>query len=133
MINRLITREVDYAIRILVYMYKSDSDLFTADSLKEATDIPLAFIRKITQKLAKGGFISSIKGKNGGLKLVKKADSITVFELIIFLQGKISFTECTFLNHPCQRMESCKLRLKLDEFEGLLINQFKEINISSIL
>jgi Rrf2 family cysteine metabolism transcriptional repressor len=51
-------------------------------------DIPQKFLELILSSLKQGGFVESRRGAEGGYRLAKPADQITVGQVIAFLEGK---------------------------------------------
>src|SRR5271170_2343735 len=51
-------------------------------------EIPQKFLELILSSLKQGGFVESRRGAEGGYRLAKPADQITVGQVIAFLEGK---------------------------------------------
>ncbi|HAJ94800.1 MAG TPA: Rrf2 family transcriptional regulator, partial [Actinobacteria bacterium] len=56
---KLITREIDYAIRALMYLADNEGMIVTVTKLVEELGITRPFLRKIMQELAKAGVVGS--------------------------------------------------------------------------
>ena len=68
MVNLLISREVDYALRILRDL--SDQELHVVKELCERELIPHKFAYKIIRKLSAAGLVHATRGVGGGVKSV---------------------------------------------------------------
>lgn len=75
--------------------------------IAENQEIPRHFLSKILQQLVKAGLLESMKGPNGGFKLSKKPNKITLLHIIkaidgleVFTQCGIGFKKCSD-DHPC--------------------------------
>ena len=104
----MITREADYAVRIVLYLSKAaarrNADPVTTRSLSEEMLIPYRFSRRIVGKLQKAGFISSRKGKGGGLALARRPLDISVKEVLDAFDPV-----GTVLNGCCVDVKDCRL------------------------
>ena len=63
----LITRETDYALRILQNL--TDGEKRSVGEISQQETIPQQFAYKIAKKLAKAGFIQITRGVDGGCRL----------------------------------------------------------------
>lgn len=131
--NRLINRETDYAIKILVYLHRIESKVLTAEEIERSLLIPRPFLRKILQKLNKGGFLQSQKGKGGGFSKVKDLGKIYLVELMELFQGPIGISECVFRKNICPDIDKCLLRKKIINLESKFIEDLKTITLASLL
>jgi len=63
---KLITREIDYAVRALIYLADNgNGKKVSVSELVDELGITRPFLRKIMQLLAKAGVIESYKGNKG--------------------------------------------------------------------
>lgn len=95
----LISQKCRYALRAVFELAycNSDSPAKTAQ-IAEAQHIPTRFLEVIMAQLRQGGFVESHRGKSGGYVLVRQADTITVGEIIEFVQGPIDVTSAGLAN-----------------------------------
>ncbi len=122
-----LTSRSEYALLALVYLARQGSDrFFTVETIAEAQGIPPKFLEQIMLALKRGRYLKSCKGKNGGYRLAKKPQDITLAEIIRFLDGALAPTESVseyFYEHtPIER-------------ERKLVQVFREIrdHVSRIL
>ena len=71
-----ITREADYALRIIAMLADENRQIEQSDCRKN--DIPYRFTLKILRKIVQAGIIKSYRGVNGGYVLNKKPSEITL-------------------------------------------------------
>lgn len=132
--NKLIIRETDYATKILTYMYRDgNKTVHTTEDIEKYLLIPRPFLRKIMQKLNKGGFLHSQKGKGGGFTTVKEAEKIFLVELMELFQGPIGISECLFRKNICPDRDKCLLRKKIMNLESKFIEDLNTITLASLL
>jgi Rrf2 family protein len=87
-----ISAKTDYAIRAVVEMAASahDGHLVKAESVADAQNIPLRFLLSILNELRHAGIVDSRRGADGGYRLAKAADVITVADVIRAIDGPLA-------------------------------------------
>jgi len=130
---KLITRNTDYALRVLLRMAKTPGKVFTAGELIEESGIPGPFLRRLLQTLGKHGILRSYKGKSGGFSLKAAPGSIRVLDVMRIFQGNVKVTKCFFKKKFCPNRSQCLLRNKVISIERKVIADFGAITIASLL
>jgi len=98
-----------YAIRILNYINKNSTDrLLSARNIAESLDINYKFLTAIMTKLVKAGLLNSIRGKDGGFKLVKKSDEIFLMDIIKLFDDSFDRDACILgIDEKCDNTKRC--------------------------
>lgn len=130
---KLITRDIDYALRAICFIAKRKKEMVTASELVEKLRIPRPFLRKILQVLNKKGILKSYKGAGGGFLIAIPANKILLVDLIEIFQGPLRLSECLFKKMICPDTHTCALRKKIDAIENYVIQELKSISIASLL
>ena len=76
----LITRETDYALRILRAL--SNGQLRSIPQICAEEHIPKQFAYKILKKLSTGGFVEVTRGTTGGCRLVVEPKDVTLYKIM---------------------------------------------------
>ena len=71
-----LTQQTDYALRVLIYAAVNDQSLVNIGTIAETYNISKSHLMKVVTALVKGGFLTSIRGKGGGLKLAQPPEKI---------------------------------------------------------
>jgi Rrf2 family protein len=130
---RLITKQTDYAIRILAAMVREKEDLFTTSGLAKRLKISQPFVRAILQKLNKEKVVVSSKGKGGGFKSALPPEKISIVSLIEIFQGPIKLDNCLVRSDVCPDIKTCSLKKKLKEIGSYINDEFKTLTLDKIL
>ena len=130
---KLITREIDYAVRALKYMAEAGRDRIPVTELVQELGINRPMLRRIMQKLAKDGALVSYKGNNGGFSLNKRPEDIYLIDLVQLFQGKFSMNECVLNREICPNRESCILKRKIEDIEKDVKRKLQSISLSSLM
>ncbi len=118
----LFPRATEYAIRAMTFLAAlPPGKLAGAKEIAEAEQIPMPFLWKILQNLARRRLIRSFKGLRGGYRLAHPADRVTL-KMILAATGALDHVGDCVLGLPqCSGEHSCPLhetwaemRLKLD-------------------
>jgi Rrf2 family protein len=90
-----INRQTDYAIRILLALASEiPGTRISTSRIKDDMDIPHALSQRIVADLARGNFIETFPGRDGGIQLARAADQINLLEVVEYMQGKIDVSDC---------------------------------------
>ncbi|MBW7877106.1 MAG: Rrf2 family transcriptional regulator [Candidatus Cloacimonetes bacterium] len=86
----------DYGIRALVYLacFEEERRPIPAREIAEAFGIPKNHLHKIVLKLVKHGFMISLPGRSGGLKLAQRPHDIMIGDVVTLLEPGLSPVNC---------------------------------------
>jgi Rrf2 family cysteine metabolism transcriptional repressor len=130
---KLLTKDTDYAVRAIVYLARNDDGYRSSREISAAEGIPLQFLRRILQQLAKAGLVASREGVAGGVKLKVRPDEIRVSDIIKIFQGDIEISDCMFRKRLCANRATCVLRKRIQSIEAMVTREFEKVTISGLL
>ena len=85
-----ISAKVDYAVRALCTLADADGKAVTAEALAKSQNLPAKFLESILNDMRRAGLLLSQRGAEGGYRLSRPAESITVAEVIRPLDGPLA-------------------------------------------
>ena len=98
----------EYAIRGLSeFAGRSPDALMMLDDLVAGTDLPNDFLRKVFQKLVKGGILTSSRGRKGGFRLARKPEKITLMQILEAVEGPQLMDGCVVGLAACNDAMPC--------------------------
>jgi len=134
MIHSFVKREDDYAIRISAFLasefpngFRAISDIATRLSLSK----PVA--SKIIHKLKIGGIVNSVRGRNGGVKLVNNPNSISFLDILKAIGFNSTINECLVNSSVCPLISFCKIHLFWKKMEHNIINTLSKTYLSEFI
>ena len=129
----LITRETDYALRILQNLL--DGERRSVGEISQKEFIPQQFAYKITKKLAKAGFIQITRGVDGGCRLDKDLNTVSLYDLITAIEGGYEVNACMDPDFSCARRQSggCSVHPQLMTIQKTLNDQLRSYPLESLL
>jgi Rrf2 family protein len=89
-----LTFRSEYALLALVYLSRHNTEgVVSVETIALAQDIPRKFLEQILLALKRAKYLRSSKGQHGGYRLAKRADQITLAEVIRLFDGALAPTE----------------------------------------
>jgi len=129
-----LTKECDYAIRILRDL--ADLETKPVGSVCQREQIPLRFAYKIIKKLERAGIVRAHRGVYGGYQLIKKPDSLTLFDIVSVIDENLFLNECLRPNSDCPRNSGknyCGVHSELGRIQCLLTKALNEKTIDLLI
>lgn len=83
----------DYALRTLMFLATSDGH-HAVSEIAGQYGISRNHLMKVAQKLVAKGYVESVLGRGGGLKLARPADKLNVGSIVRALEDTGNFVEC---------------------------------------
>ncbi|MFF4037083.1 RrF2 family transcriptional regulator [Streptomyces sp. NPDC001816] len=85
-----ISARADYAVRAALQLAESrDDGPLKAEAIAAAQDIPHKFLESILNDMRRGGLVLSQRGGNGGYRLARPAESISIADVIRTVDGPL--------------------------------------------
>jgi Rrf2 family nitric oxide-sensitive transcriptional repressor len=112
--------QTDYSLRVLLYLACRDKDqLANIQEIARTYSISENHLMKVVHKLAKKGYIETIRGHGGGLRLAKAPADINLGEVIRQTEENFYLVECFNAGTDCCIITPvCQLRTVLQEALG---------------
>ena len=85
-----ISAKVDYAVRAMCALAAADGRAMTAESLANGQGLPAKFLEAILNDLRRAGLLKSQRGADGGYRLARAAETITVADILRPLDGPLA-------------------------------------------
>jgi Rrf2 family transcriptional regulator, iron-sulfur cluster assembly transcription factor len=122
-----------YAIRsVLLLASENDRKFISIKEISEILEIPFHYLTKILQSLSHSKILISIKGPHGGVGLKRKAESISLYDVIIAMEGRDLFNLCTLGLADCNEQDPCALHYICYETKQTLMHNMKNRSIKDV-
>ncbi|WP_455474584.1 iron-responsive transcriptional regulator RirA [Bartonella sp. B30(2025)] len=132
-----LTKQTNYALRMLMYCADNQKSLNHVPEIAKAYAISELFLFKILQPLVEAGFVKTVRGRNGGIKLAKPAEEISIADVVKVTEDNFSMAEC-FDNAEsnCPLIGFCNLHTALKKalnafFDVLSVTSLADLQKSS--
>ncbi len=112
-----LTQFTDYSLRVLIHLARLPaSGMATIPEIAEHYQISRHHLVKVVHNLAVQGFITTIRGKGGGIQLARPAQTIGVGEVIRATEPGMNLVECFDTKaNQCRIVRACQLKAILYE------------------
>ena len=129
-----LTRQTNYAIRILMYCAANDGRLSRIPEIAAAYSVSELFLFKILQPLVEAKLVETVRGRHGGVRLGKPAADITLFDVVRVTEESFAMAEC-FENDSadCPLIDSCNLNAALRKALGAFFEVLESYTISDLV
>ncbi|MFA7668713.1 MAG: Rrf2 family transcriptional regulator [Burkholderiaceae bacterium] len=104
-----LTSMTDYSMRLLMYLGGRPDRLCTIAEVARAHGISEPHLMKITHRLAQTGWVETIRGKNGGMRLARRPEEIPIGAVVRDMENDLSVVECLGGATGCILVGQCGL------------------------
>jgi len=104
-----LTGLTDYALRLLIHLAQHPGRLCTIAEIARAYGISEAHLMKITHQLGLAGWIETVRGKGGGMRLAREPQDIGLGEVVRSMEPDFSLVECFATGGNCMLTGNCGL------------------------
>lgn len=128
----LVTREMDYAVRIVRALYRNGQ--MSAVSIAEQEQMQQAITYKVVKKLIKGGVVTSCRGTKGGYHLRKTGQELTFYDLFRALGEDLFLTECLEPGYLCGNNQhgGCGAHREFSRIQQVLETELRRTPLSAL-
>jgi Rrf2 family transcriptional regulator, nitric oxide-sensitive transcriptional repressor len=110
-----LTAYTDYALRLLMYLAVKDDGLATIAEVAHSYGISKNHLMKVAHQLGVAGYIETVRGRRGGLRLAKPAKAIGLGEIVRHTEPDMAIVMCFEpVNADCAVLPYCVLRKALE-------------------
>ena len=127
-----LNRSTDYAIQMLVYLAKARKTV-SSSKLAAAIGVSYRYLLQISAKLRAAGFIRAAHGPSGGLALDKAPEEISLYDVILGMEGIIKTGEICGVPSDEVSKEMLMLKNEYRKVDCMLERVLKEITLARIL
>lgn len=106
-----LTRYSDYAMRVLLYLGRRPNELSSIADIARAYGISQNHLMKVVSDLVSAGYLESVRGRNGGIRLARPASKINVGALLRHTEDDFDLVGCG----SCIIAPACGLTSMLEE------------------
>ena len=126
-----LTRHTDFSLRVLIYLsLNRTNELITINEISEHFDILKNHLTKVVNNLAKKGYIETVRGKNGGLRLAKNPVEIKLGDVVKSMEMNLDIVDCS--KPLCPLINNCKLKQVLNEAKLSFIKTLNNYTIEDL-
>ena len=104
-----LTAMTDYSLRLLMYVGQHAGRLCTIAEIAQVYGVSEAHLMKITHQLALAGFLETVRGRGGGMRLARAPQEIVLGDVVRAMEPDFAMVECFATGNVCTLTGRCRL------------------------
>lgn len=128
-----LTTMTDYAVRLLMYVAQQPDRLCTIAEVANAYAISEAHLMKITHQLSLSGWLETVRGKGGGMRLAAPPSEINLGAVVRSIEPDFHLVDCLAGNTSCTLTGNCKLTAIMNGALQSLMEYFNGYTLADLL
>lgn len=128
-----VSRLTDYATLVMTCMAERPREVLRAVQLADIAHLELPTVSKLLKVLSQAGLVESFRGVNGGYRLARPAQQISLAEIVVAMEGPIGVTDCSLADRRCDLESSCGVRGSWRQVSDVLAGALRSIRLSDML
>lgn len=129
-----LTFHTDYALRLLMYLGVRPAALSTIQEIADAYGISKNHLMKIAHELGRAGYVETVRGRGGGLKLARPPEAIGVGDVVRDMEDDFRLVECFDPDsNACAITGACRLKGMLGRALDAYLDVLDEYTLADLL
>lgn len=105
-----LTLHTDFALRVLIQVALGGGKLARISDIAESFDISRNHLMKIVNDLGQKGYLDTVRGRNGGIRLMREPREINVGQVVRDMEDQLDVVGCLDRKGYCPIERVCVLR-----------------------
>ena len=144
----LLSKSCEYGLRAMLYLGSLGDDAeggeaggtsvdpaqeyISIQTISDNLGIGFSFLTKVFQQLNEAGLLTSKRGPGGGVALTRSPDAISLYEIVVAIDGDDLFHECVLGLPGCGEAEPCPLHAHWTEERDRMKSTFQATTLSEV-
>lgn len=128
-----LTQHSDYSLRVLMYLAAKPERLATIQEIAAAYGISENHLMKVVHRLAQNGFVDTVRGRGGGLRLKGLADDIRLGAVVRAVEEDFRLVECFGEDDTCRITDVCRLKRVLNQALGAFLTSLDSWTLADLV
>lgn len=129
----LLSRGSQYTLQALIYLAaQPPGKMLLVREIADRLAIPPFYLAKLLQPVSRAGWLETLRGRGGGLRLVADAMAISVHDVLIFTEGQRADRECLLGFKECADDSACVLHCQWKPIKTELLDDLKQHTLASL-
>jgi len=105
-----LTVHTDFALRVLIHVGLNDGKLTTINAIAQSFGISKAHLMKVVNDLSQKGYLDTVRGRNGGIRLMLEPRHINIGQVVRDTEDQLNVIGCLEHKGYCPIERVCVLR-----------------------
>ncbi len=129
-----LTQYSDLGLRLLMYLAMRNGESVTIQEVSDRFAVSKNHMVKISHHLTKSGLIESLRGRNGGVRLARPPQNISIEDALRATEDNFDLVECfSAENNHCVISGECKLSGVLDAALAAFFSVLRQTSLADLV
>ncbi len=128
-----VSKLTDYATVVMTCLVDAGDGVLSAQVLAERARLELPTVSKLLKQLAHAGLVVSSRGINGGYRLARAPERISVADIVIAMEGPIGMTECSAQQGLCDHESHCGVRVNWRRISQAITEALQSVTLADMV
>ena len=128
-----LTRYSDFCFRVLIYAGLKNGCRSTTQEISDRYKISRNHVAKVVYDLNVLGYLETVRGRNGGIRLGRSPQEINLGDLIRDIEDDMTLMECHASADLCRISSSCVLRVVMGEAIVAFLSVLSRYTLADLL
>jgi Rrf2 family transcriptional regulator, nitric oxide-sensitive transcriptional repressor len=110
-----LTLHTDFALRVLIHVGVNDAAMSTVKGIADSFGISKNHLMKVVNDLARRGYLETVRGRNGGIRLMRPPREINIGRLVRETEDELDVLGCFNATGYCRIERVCVLRCAVQD------------------
>lgn len=127
-----ITAKGRYAVRVMADIARSNKEFVSISDIAKRQDISLKYLERIISMLSKANLVESMRGANGGYRLAKKMEDISVKMILDATGDSVKIAICAH-GEGCPKSDTCDTIGVWNTLNHLICDYLSNVTLKDLL
>jgi FeS assembly SUF system regulator len=130
-----VSKLTDYATVVMTVLADGAAHdaVLSAQEVAVRAHLELPTVSKLLKQLAHAGLVESFRGVNGGYRLARAAERITIADIVTAMEGPIGMTECSAHVGLCDHESHCGVRVNWRRINDAIAGALEGVTLADML
>ena len=110
-----LTLNTDFSLRVLMHVGLCGDKLTRINDIAQSFGISKAHLKKVVNDLSKNGYVETVRGRNGGIRLMREPRHINIGQVVRNTENQLGVIGCLERRGYCPIERACVLRSALQD------------------
>ena len=129
-----ITRQTEYAIKTLLELgHVPYGNLISSKVISQRHGISEEFLHKTIQILSRAGLVVTQRGVQGGVRLARPLEEITIADVIEAMEGPIALNVCLSPGFQCENKTTCQVHRIMANAQQAMLRELNKNSLADLV
>lgn len=128
-----VSKLTDYATALMTLLAEAPQQVHSAQAIAERAHLEVPTASKLLKQLAHANLVQSFRGVNGGYKLARGPEAISIADIVIAMEGPIGMTECSAQSGLCEHEAHCGVRVNWQYINRAIAQALSCVTLADML